>query len=339
MEFLDRMGVYGAVRQSSPTVLPVLAYHRVEDIHRPGFDTFATNVTASPAEFQRQVDYLQRNYHVITCAHLAAWLRGERDLPPYAAVITFDDGYADNYTYAYPILKARSLPAVFFLVSDFMGTDTPWYWDRAAYCFAHSQKTSAALPLLGPVSWASSAERRRVVKRWVGQAKHLPEAERQRALSDLPGALGVNVPGDAFAGLYLSWDQVREMSQNGMEFGSHTADHPILTHIPLAQVEQELVNSREKIEAEIGKPVIAFAYPNGGYADFSSEVTRRVAQAGYQVAFTLIGGAARYAEVRKNPLAIRRIPLSGLDTFPRFLTKLMFGRIISDVKSILKDEG
>ncbi len=339
MKFLDKMGVYGAVRQASQTALTVLAYHRVEDIHRPGFDTFATNVTASPGEFQRQMAYLKRNYNVITCQHLAAWLRGERDLPPYAALITFDDGYADNYTCAYPILKAHGLPAVFFLVSDFMGTKNPWYWDRAAYCFAHSRKTSATLPLLGPVSWASSAERRQVVKRWVGQAKRLPEAERQRALSDLAGALGVGVPDDAFAGLYLSWEQVREMSHNGMEFGSHTADHPILTRIPLAQVDEELVNSREKIEAETGSPVIAFAYPNGGHADISPAVTQRVGQAGYQVAFSLIGGSAHYAEVRKNPLAIRRIPLSGLDTFPRFLTKLMFGRIIADVKSILKDAG
>ncbi len=325
LKSLLKMGVFNLTRRLKKSGLTILNYHRIDDASQPGFDTFAPNVTASPAEFSRQMDYVQRHYNAISCEHLSAWLRREKDLPPYPALITFDDGYADNYTHAYPVLKARNLPAVIFLTTGLIGENKPVFWDQIAYCFYHSQRKNAELPMIGQVSWLDEDQRRTAMKNFASVVKQLPQAEKQSAVENLAELLDVSIPPDAFSGLFLSWDRVREMSRNGIEMGSHTVEHPILTRVPLSQVEDELARSRQKIEAEIGKSVKAFAYPNGGKADYSSEVMHLVHQAGYEMAFTLEGGIAQYDRVRKEPFAIPRIFLGSFDTSHWFMAKLSWG--------------
>lgn len=317
-----RLGLPGAIPYLFPNALTVLNYHRIDDPHRSGFDTLRINVSATPAGFERQMDYLQRHYNVVTCWRLAAWLRGEADLPPRAAIITFDDGYRDNLIHAFPVLKARGLPAVIFLATDYIESDTPFYWDFAAYCFFHSPKAQADLPVLGVRSWGNEEARERVLREWIEAVKRIPETEKQRAVAALESALDVFVPQGTFSGLHLTWDEVRELRRNGIEFGAHTASHPILTRIPLAQARMEVEKSKARIEEEIGERVISFAYPNGGEADFSPEVMDAVGACGIEVAFSLLSGPTAYTTVKRQPLAVRRIFLSYQDTYTRFVLKI-----------------
>jgi peptidoglycan/xylan/chitin deacetylase (PgdA/CDA1 family) len=134
--------------------------------------------------------------------------------------------------------------------------------------------------------------------------------------------LGIAVPSDAFAGLYLTWDQVRELSNADIEFGAHTASHPIMTRVSLSQVENELSVSKRKVQEQTGKPALSFAYPNGGASDFSPEVVKLVQKTGFELAFTLMPGPTSYHSVKKNPLAIRRIYVGQSSTLPRFAAKL-----------------
>ena len=90
------MRLFDAVQHLFPNVLTVLNYHRIDNPFRAGFDTLKINVSATPDDFARQMDYVKGHYNVINCEHLVLYLRGEKDLPPHAAVITFDDGYYDN---------------------------------------------------------------------------------------------------------------------------------------------------------------------------------------------------------------------------------------------------
>ena len=100
--------------------------------------------------------------------------------------------------------------------------------------------------------------------------------------------------------LMLSWQQVREMSDNDISFGSHTLTHPFLTKIPRAQVEKELHVSKDIIEQQIGKPVTTFAYPSG---DFNSDIKQIVKEAGYSAAVSTIAG---YNKVHDDVHAMRR---------------------------------
>jgi peptidoglycan/xylan/chitin deacetylase (PgdA/CDA1 family) len=322
LELMIRARAFDGVRLLNPRVLTVLNYHRIDDPFRAGFNTFKLNVSATPDSFSRQMSYVKRNYNAVTCERLAAWLDGQADLPPRALMITFDDGYYDNLAHALPVLKANNLPAVIFLTTDFMGASTPFYWDFVAYCFLFTGKDHAHLPVLGVQSWTDESNRDAVMHRWIETIKTLPETAKRQAIQDIADVLDVSVPSNAFSDLYLTWDQVRELSRNGIELGSHTVSHPILTRISIEQVRDELKKSKTRIEEEVKRPVISFAYPNGQESDFSPEVVNVVRETGIKVAFSLLSGPTRYKTVKKNPLLIRRIFLGYHDTFPRFIAKM-----------------
>ena len=322
-----KIGVFNAIRSVFPNTLTVLNYHRIDNPFREGFDTFKPNVSATPADFARQIDFVRKNYNVISCEYLDACLRGEKTLPAHAAMITFDDGYYDNFAHAYPALKTQNLPAVIFLTTGFIGNigdDKSFYWDYVAACFYYTQNNHATLPLLGDVSWSDEVSKEKIMHRWIEMLKKLPDEKKQDIIKSTDKILNVSLPEGIFSNLYLSWPQVREMHQNGIEFGSHTVSHPILTRIPLKDARNELNVSKKRIEDEIGKQqVISLAYPNGGISDFSSDVTKVVDEVGYKIAFTLLPGPTSYTSVRRKPLEIRRIFLSHRDAFPRFASKVV----------------
>jgi peptidoglycan/xylan/chitin deacetylase (PgdA/CDA1 family) len=303
--------------------LTVLNYHRIDDPYRDGFDTLRINVSATPLEFEKQMDFIRKHFNVISCEYLASCLRGENRLPPRAAIITFDDGYYDNLSNAYPILKARDMPAVIFLATDFIENKSPFYWDYVAYAFSHTKKDQAELPVIGPRHWPDATTRENVLLEWIEAVKRISEREKKKAVGQIDASLGVSIPDDAFSNLHLTWDQVRQLRSGGIEFGAHTASHPILTRIPLEQAENEVLNSKKVIEDETGGQVISFAYPNGGAADFSSDIIRIVGKAGIEVAFSLLSGPTFYKTVKSQPLAIRRIFLSYRDSYPRFVIKVV----------------
>lgn len=328
--FLNRMGLFNIIRKSTPNVLTVLNYHRIDDPNRAGFDTFRPNVSATPEMFAIQMDYLARYYNVISGTELINYIKHGKKLPSYAALITFDDGYLDNYVHAYPILKARNLPAIIFLATDYIETGIPFYWDYIAYCFYHTSKGEAELPGLGVQIWSDNGGRDRVMQKWIEWLKSLLETEKQVAVRQLSEILDVHISDVAFANLTVSWAQAREMSDNGIEMGGHTASHPILTRISLDEATNELRKSKQHIEDVLGKRVSTFAYPNGQETDFNHEIAGRVGTVGYGAAFTLLSGPTRYGTVSNQPYTIRRIFMSHEDNISRFVAKLIgVPRIIS----------
>ena len=322
LALLHRIGVFDFARSISPNFLTVLNYHRIDDPSHEDFDTFLPNISATPSDFALQMDYVAQHYNVISGAELVAFVKGKRKLPARAAIITFDDGYLDNYTKAFPILKARNLPAIIFLTTDFIGTGKPFYWDLIAYCFHHTTLEKVDLPYLGSQVWVDESTRAEIMYSWIGLLKELSESEKRKIVDQLPELMKVSVPEDAFGNIMMSWSNARELSENGIEMAGHTVSHPILTRLPPEEASWELINCKRQIEDQINKRVISFAYPNGRSADFNSELIRRVQQAGFEVAFTLLPGQMRYGDIPKNRFAIRRVFLSYKDTFPRFAAKL-----------------
>ncbi|MCL4300660.1 MAG: polysaccharide deacetylase family protein [Anaerolineae bacterium] len=325
MEFFFRVGLFEATHRLWPHRLTVLAYHRIADPHAPGFDTFKPNVSATPAAFAAQMDFVRQHFNVVALDEVLGWLSGRQFLPPNPLLITFDDGYRDNLDHALPVLQQRNLPAVIFLATDYMGQSSPFYWDLIAYCFYHTSQAGADLPWLGRQDWSDQQSRAAVMANWLKLLKRVPEADKSRAVKELPRSLGVALPVDAFAGLHLSWDQVRLLVAAGIDMGAHTQSHPILSRVSLTQARAEIEGSKRRIEAEIRRPVRAFAYPNGLLPDFSPALQNLLRQVGFEAAFTLIPGPAHWREAQQTPLAIRRIFVHHKDTLPRFVAKVMGG--------------
>lgn len=299
--------------------LTVLAYHRIIDVNAPGFDLYRPNVSASPAMFERQMAYVSEHFTVIDLARLNAFIHHGEPLPPRPLLITFDDGYIDNYTNAYPILRRYNLPAIMFLIAGKMDNPTPPWWDLCAYYFNHTRCASVDLPLLGQRDLTISREA--VREELMRQLKRLPNEQKNEVINVLGQVL--DVPATVYPPLFVSWDQVRELVANGISCQPHTVDHPIMTRIGRDEVLYQLCESRARIERETGQQAITFAYPNGTRADFDDSTLSALRECGYQTAFTLVPGPMKFERVRKTPLTIKRVALLYKDTFDMFLVKLM----------------
>lgn len=221
-------------RQHNLNDIPILNYHKVDNLYH--------SLSLSPAEFEEQIRYLADNgYHSITPDQLLGYLKHGKALPNKPVLITFDDGYADNYHNAYPILKKYGFTATIFLVTSFMDRDPR----------------------------------------------------------------------------YITWAQVREMVDHGFVFGSHTVAHTALTKVTAQQATQELVESRQEMERQLGQSPRYFAYPTGAY---NLQVENLVRKAGYKAAFTIRYGQAGS---ESDLFALERIPIfKSSETFRSFFIRL-----------------
>lgn len=322
LRLMFKLGFYKLPQSLFSRSLTVLNYHRIDNPQSDGFSTFKPNVSASPKQFDLQMEYLAAKYNIVSASEVSAWIMNGRQLPSRAALITFDDGYYDNYSNAFPVLQKRNLPAIIFLATDYMESSNPFYWDLIAYCFYKSSNDHLEIPLVGSFAWDNEISRDRIAKDIIEIMKTIPEPDKMKIIGSFPDLMNVSVSNDLFNGMFLSWGHVQEMSANGIEMGAHTASHPILTRISPEDVRLEIIKSKMKIEEVTNKPVLSFAYPNGQKADFNSTVINAVRDSGLRAAYTLLPGPTRFSTVKKYPYQIRRIFLSFKDTLPRFAGKL-----------------
>jgi peptidoglycan/xylan/chitin deacetylase (PgdA/CDA1 family) len=235
-------------------------------------------------------------------------------------LVTFDDGYRDNLTVALPVLQRHGVPATVFLTTDHIGTDLPFWWDRAAWCLGAAPEQRVRLPITGEVTLGT--DRSRVIRDWVRRAKQVADDEMRTAVTALPGILGVAEPGARFRGTILGWEDVALMAAGGVAFGAHTCRHSILTRVSPAVAVAEVTGSVQRVAEAIGSIPLGFAYPNGQPGDVDGSVEAAVAAAGIRLGFTLVPGPARWSEVVRRPLRIRRVYVHHGDGLDRFVAKV-----------------
>lgn len=278
-------------------------------------------VSATPEDFAAHVDVVASFGTVVAMSDVVAHIEGERPLPRRPVLITFDDGYRDNFEIAHEVLAGRGLPAALFLATEWVDAGVPFFWDVAGEMFRRSERTSVAVPLLGPVEWRESDERLRVAHEWIERAKRLAPEDLSAVLELLGEALEVDDPSRDLDSMRLRWSDAKTMRDSGWEFGAHTARHTILSNVDLATARREVIESRDRIESELGTSVTAFAYPNGGAGDFSAEHVGMLADEGFSAAFTLMAGPVSLREATGSPLTIGRIFVGHGDTLGRFRVK------------------
>jgi len=299
-----------------------VTYHRIAPDDLPRAPGSGLTFSALTANFRRQLRILANSTQVVPASQLVAWLHGDAVLPARASLITFDDGYRDNLTLAHPILQEVRVPAIVYLSTGYMGTQAPLYWHHAAYSFRQAEPGRYTLPVTGAET-ITAATLNAVAHRWIAATKALPPEQRLREAEALAEALNTAVvPPDAFRDFYLSWDEVRRMRVAGVEFGAHSVTHPILSAVPDAVAQREIIDSKQRIEAELGESVTSFAYPNGLPADYTDRHVAMVREAGFDMAFTLSPGPVSQAAVRLDPYRIPRIYVGLKDTPMRFALKL-----------------
>ncbi len=227
--------------------------------------------------FEQVLDFLQKHFEVVAPREFLK--RNSRQLHPSKpqCLVTFDDGWADNHTRAYPALTVKRVPAVIFLTTGTIGADSTFWVERLrAACGNPIVRRSLC-------ERVASALNRPGVDISLDQAieylKHMSEEHREDVLRSFVSSESRGGDGDQM----LTWEQVRQMGRDGIEFGSHTDTHPLLSYEDDKTVDRELRCSRQKIEHMAEQEVRMFAYPNG---DWDGRVRERVKEVEYQCAFT-----------------------------------------------------
>jgi peptidoglycan/xylan/chitin deacetylase (PgdA/CDA1 family) len=310
----------------------ILAYHRVLDEKSRGFAFDHELVSASRALFRDQLRFVRDNFNVIGFEDLARAEDAGRPWPERGVVITFDDGYRDNYTHAYPILRELNLPATIFLTTGHIGRSSLFWWDLVVYCIKRTSLESVTFEEISPQPmplW-SKKKRRAAMEAVLAWLKSVPEESKQAFLSRYCDKLGVILPSDVADGMHLSWDEVREMAAHGVSFGSHTVTHPILARVTAEQLKREVVESRQTIERELGKTPISFSYPVGDSPNFNQMVEKSVAEGGFRYAVSYEEGIAD-AHI-SDRYALPRLHVEAHDTIREFKAKLMYpGLLLSRI--------
>ena len=228
----------------------ILAYHRVHP------DAPNDTLAVTPGAFRRQVLFLiARGYSVLT---LTEWLKsGAAQNPKKTLIITFDDGWTDNYDYAFPVMQELGISGTIFLVSDYIDIDS-------------------VPKVMGPA------------------------------------------PGRAF----LSSERIIEMHEAGMDFGSHTATHPVLPDLSEERIAEELSRSKEALGRLLGTEIKTLCYPK---SRATAKILRAASDCGYEAGL-LTRPFSGDAPVDKGPMALPRVGVYGSDNHMRFLLKYLFSR-------------
>jgi peptidoglycan/xylan/chitin deacetylase (PgdA/CDA1 family) len=239
--------------------------------------------------FSWHMHVLATHFTVLSLSEAVERLRNN-SLPARAVCITFDDGYAHNAIVALPVLRSCKISATFFIASGYLDGGIMWN-DTVIETVRQAPGTMLDLRNLdlGNFQINNTENRYHTALALLSKLKYLPKEERDRQVSAITETAGVEVPRD----IMMRSEQVRALSQSGMEIGAHTVSHPILAGLEDEQARFEIAAGKEHLTEIIGAPVRIFAYPNGKPGvDYDSRHVRMVKHLGFLGAVTTAWGTA-----------------------------------------------
>jgi peptidoglycan/xylan/chitin deacetylase (PgdA/CDA1 family) len=287
----------------------ILMYHRIVSL-KEAYPFIQPGMYVQAETFERHLQFLINNFNIAPLSEVPLITDNKSDTARNKPLcfLTFDDGWKDFYDYAYPLLKSYQVPATVFLPTGFIGTDD-WFWtDRFAYLFSNEgfntlRKTNifSDRPLISKLLCLHGSPEKQL-EAAIDTLKHYREDIINEVLMEL--AANLNLTAIPAGRTFLTWNEVREMSKSGfISFGSHTANHKILTTLSDEEIYLELNTSREKLIAEqaADPSFIPFCYPNGNY---SNKIALMVMESGYAMAVTTDQG---WNSLQSNPFQLKRI--------------------------------
>jgi peptidoglycan/xylan/chitin deacetylase (PgdA/CDA1 family) len=321
-------------RHAAPKAL-ILLYHRVK---AKAFDPQLLSVT--PDHFAEHMQIIRQQYHPLRLESLRK--RQAFNLwPPKSVLITFDDGYADNFHQARAILEAADLPSTVFVTSSMVGTRRKYWWDTLEQIFLvvaqlpphleieiNHQKYRFEFEEIGAQTVAGSwnvlngtrpTTRQKAYLRFMQDFHNLDVETREHAISELAGWAGLEAEDAAEENRAVTADELRALPKNGLiDIGAHTANHPSLSALSQEAQRREILGSKMDLENILDRPVPTFAYPYGERRDYTPDTSRLVREAGFVCACAnFVGQVTAFNDPYQLPRCIVR-DWDG-DTFTRQL--------------------
>jgi len=302
----------GAYKNSHMGKVIILMYHRVLSDKELNKYFIQPGMYVHKDVFEKQMEFLKKNYCILNFAELLnLWREGKLSKDKRYCVVTFDDGWLDNYLYAYPILQKYEIPATIFLPTAFIGTKN-WFWaDRLGYLLWHCKTDRIVNQKIGAINTliAGALDRHNTdtlavcneINTIIEALKSLPEADRLKLFDEVSAILDIHLPDER---VLLNWDEIQVMSQTSISFGTHSLTHRMLTQLSSDDIQKELKESLDMLQNQRVNFVPVFCYPNGSN---SREIVDQVKSAGYQAAVTTVYGHERTSSNPADLYTIKRI--------------------------------
>lgn len=302
----------------------VLMYHRILKLTNLQGVNYQPGMYVSTDSFSKQIAFLKDRFEVVFLEDIVERIINGENVDGLCA-ITFDDGWRDNFTDAFPVLKASCVPATIFLATDYVGTGRIFWPEELCYYFDRNMVDKPAFDNAPPsyirfseeISCFHKCMRETFFDRSIEILKAYSPSDREEILGYFRGMLKA----DPMPRQMLNWDEVREMLSSGLvRFGAHTVNHEILDQVPLENARDEISKSRGDIEQILGCKVSTFAYPNGNY---NESIRDFLAESGFKAAVTTRKGfLARGAPLMEVPRIAMHEDVS--NTIPMFRSRILF---------------
>ena len=201
-------------------------------------------------------------------------IRGEYYQPRKSAVITFDDGFRDNYEHAFPLLQKHKVTATVFAVTGSLSTgELPWS-QRLGYLFQNTESGGlCCLETENKEIPLDTAQDRISAYRSIKQlVVAMCRDDRDDVIKRVAESLQVEAPVDRM----MNWNQAREMLAAGVEIGAHTYSHPLLAEISYKEAKWEMEKSLFDVREQLGIENPAFCFPAGSYNQQLLELVPRL---------------------------------------------------------------
>jgi peptidoglycan/xylan/chitin deacetylase (PgdA/CDA1 family) len=296
-----KSGLQTWLRRGFPSHHPVIIrYHSVSQ----GNDLVNDGITVPPAVFEQQVCYFAKHFRPILMDTLVDCVQNRRPFPENAIVLTFDDGYADNYQAA-RILEKYGMTGVFYITAGCIESEERFWVGEIHHLLGKTTRNSVCLRVRDKVFEAFLSDSTRVepIRRLTQLIKTVDVATRESIREELRKQLD-----DVSAlenNLMLTWQRLSEMVAMGMEIGAHTMTHCNLPSATKDEAWNEVLQCKVLLEERLGINVRHFAYPNGGSSEYyNGRIKDLVRQAGYISAVTSKLGVV---SLRNDALELRRI--------------------------------
>jgi len=260
-ELFYRLGICGSLlRVSCICKNPgffILVYHRTcaSGSGRP--------YMATPADiFEQHMKFIKDNFKIVS---MTEGLKNiyERKEKNICVSVNLDDGYMDNYLYAYPVLKKYKVPATIFLTTDYIGKNQVFWWDRVFNTVSSDEHATDRIN--ARLRTEKESEIQRIIKEMEDKSPLLKKAQ---------------------PSMMLGWEEIRKMKEDGINFGSHTKTHRNLCLLNDEEVEEELEGSKNTIEENLGAGDMEFSYPFGIYDERIKSLAKKAgfgyARAGFK---------------------------------------------------------
>jgi peptidoglycan/xylan/chitin deacetylase (PgdA/CDA1 family) len=334
---LGRFGLLGLLERvaAARPGLVVLTYHRIAE---PGTDSFYDPViSATPEGFRAHMEWLHNHRRVLAFDELLAQVQSGLPWHQPAVLLTFDDGYRDNFDIAAPILRERNLPATFFIPTAFLESPRLPWWDHVAYVIKQTNtrqltmkrdRHGHAAPLAIDLQTMSrDAAIMTVIQAFLDETI----ADERWFLDHLAHCAEVDVDSEGLGReLFMNWDQVRQLANSGtsLTIGSHAYTHRKLAGLDADSQRHELASSKQLLEARLGRQVTGLAYPYGWPGSYTNLTKVLAIEAGYRLAFSSQEGINRFTKF--DAYEVRRLGIGSADSAAllraRAALHVMFGR-------------